>query len=60
MTYLLNKHIHSHAILKWTGFRLVYLFIRQVFIFRFSPPPAAREINIDMIEKMLKDKVRTA
>lgn len=41
------------------SFRLVYLFIRQFFIFRFSPPPAAREINIDMIEKMLKDKVRT-
>nr|XP_022292188.1 EF-hand calcium-binding domain-containing protein 6-like isoform X2 [Crassostrea virginica] len=24
---------------------------------KFSPPPAAREINIDMIEKMLKDKI---
>ncbi|KAK3098848.1 hypothetical protein FSP39_023679 [Pinctada imbricata] len=30
---------------QWTGFQ------------RFAPPSAAREINIDMIEKMIKDKI---
>lgn len=58
----LSVHLSSHLTLSFILF--IFLswqkqFTANVLIsfFRFSPPPAAREINIDMIEKMLKDKV---